>query len=277
MMGSIAKLTSLSRLAKRPSPFLNRSFVELLGHRSTAMQQNISLLPNAPRNSRYCMKLHQLSHYSTSSTDLSDKPSAKGELPKRKSMVREIREHAAMMEDGSAFRLSDSSLIAATDSGVFPRIKTTSLSTKRIVIQDEAARYPITLILVAFRNVADDQLAPWREAFVSNFQQHGRWFDVTINESFASRAFSGFVQQWQRARTNSALHDYIVAFNSPAREPLEDLLLTSNRMFGNILLLDRQARVRFRAAGSPTPGNLQTFITCARQLVLEDEKQSQLQ
>mmetsp|Transcript_15938 Transcript_15938/g.65257 ORF Transcript_15938/g.65257 Transcript_15938/m.65257 type:complete len:91 (+) Transcript_15938:94-366(+) len=39
-------------------------------------------------------------------------------------------------------RATVSGLIAKEDSTVFPRIKTTSLSTKRIVIQDEAKKSP---------------------------------------------------------------------------------------------------------------------------------------
>lgn len=212
----------------------------------------------------------------TSSADIKKNPSTQSPSsqvdtppPRRSTMAQEIREHAKMMREGTTSH-HDMSLIDASEARVFPRIKTTSLSTKRIVIHDEAAQTPITLVLVAFRSYADDQLKPWREAFDSNFGQHGRWFDVTVNESFAAKAFSGFVQRWQRGRTDPALHDFFVAFNNRAKEPLEVLMLNTNRLLGNILLLDRRARVRFRAIGSPSPHGVETFLACARQIIKED-------
>lgn len=182
------------------------------------------------------------------------------------SILKDIREYAANANQGIASR-HDHGLIPLSEAKPFPRIKTTSLSTKRIVISDEALQSPVTLVLVAFRSIADDQLKPWRDAFVSAAGTDGRWFDVTVNESFAAQALSGFVQRWQRGRTDPHLHDFYVAFNNYAREPLEVLLLSTNRMYGNVLLLDRHARVRFRASGTPTPSGIDTLSTCAHQLI----------
>lgn len=198
---------------------------------------------------------------STSSSSQSTSP-----LQEPNSILNEIREYAANAERGAASK-QDHELIPSSEAKVFPRIKTTSLSTKRIVISDEASRFPVTLVQVAFRSIADEQLKPWREAFVSSVGPGGRWYDVTVNESFAAQALSGFVQRWQRGRTDPQLHDFYVAFNNYAKEPLEGLLLSTNRMYGNILLLDRHARVRFRAFGAPEQSGIDTFLSCAHQLI----------
>lgn len=127
-------------------------------------------------------------------------------------------------------------------------------------------------MLVAFRSFADSQLASWRNKLVHYVPNDSQWFDVTINESFGSQALSGFVQRWQRGRTDPALHDYYVAFNSVAREPLECLLLSRNRMFGYVLLLDRNARVRFRASGMASQDGADSFLKCVEQIMKEDRE-----
>lgn len=200
----------------------------------------------------------------SSSTSSSSQPTSPLQEPN--SILKDIREYAANANRGTASK-HDLGLIPLSEAKVFPRIKTTSLSTKRIVISDEASRSPVTLVQVAFRSIADEQLKPWREAFVSSVGPDGQWYDVTVNESFAAQALSGFVQRWQRGRTDSQLHDFYVAFNNYAKEPLEGLLLSTNRMYGNILLLDRHARVRFRAFGVPEQSGIDTFLSCAHQLI----------
>lgn len=187
-------------------------------------------------------------------------------------MREEIKEHAKLTAEGRASQ-HDGGLLPTAGALSFPRIKTTSISTKCMIIADEASTAPATLVLVAFRSFADDQLKPWRQQFEDRFAQAGlRWFDVTVNESFAAQAFSGFVQRWQRGYIAPELHDYFVAFNSKVRQPLEVLLLNHNRMFGNVLLLDRQARVRFRAAGPPSPDGIDTLVKCTQRLISEDSE-----
>ncbi|KAI0562675.1 ATPase assembly factor ATP10 [Gracilaria domingensis] len=188
--------------------------------------------------------------------------------PRSRRLADDIKEYNEATSSGRLARF-DSSLIPIAEAAVFPRIKTTSLSTKRIVIHDEASHVPVTLVLVAFRSFADDQLASWRETFTHHFPQ-GRWFDVTINESFGAQALSGFVQRWQRGRTDQALHDYYVSFNDRAREPLESLLLSRNRMYGYVLLLDRKARVRFRGSGMANPAAIDALLESGKQLITED-------
>lgn len=209
------------------------------------------------------------------SADSSKAPASPASLPplkERSSILHDIRDHASNVKHGTACQF-DKGLIPFDTAKSFPRIKTTSLSTKRIVISDEASASAVTLVLVAFRSIADTQLKPWRDAFSSLVGQRGQWFDVTINESFAAQALSGFVQRWQRGRTDPSLHDFYVAFNNHAREPLEVLLLSTNRMYGNVLLLDRNARVRFRAYGSPTPLGIDSLLSCASQLLNEGESE----
>lgn len=191
------------------------------------------------------------------------------EEPQKRSTKEDIKEYQQLASKGST-AMFDTSLIAPENANVFPRIKTTSLSTKRIVIHDEALSNSVTLVMVAFRSFADDQLQSWRRAFEAEIpQDKAQWYDVTINESFGAQALSGFIQRLQRGRTDPALHDYYVAFNNKAREPLEALLPSRNRMFGYVLLLDAQSRVRFRASGMASDDALQIFLTCAKNIVRE--------
>ncbi|PXF46333.1 hypothetical protein BWQ96_03989 [Gracilariopsis chorda] len=180
----------------------------------------------------------------------------------------DVREYNEATRTGRIAQF-DTSLIPVSKANIFPRIKTTSLSTKRIVIHDEAADSPLTLVMVAFRSFADDQLASWRFPFSEHFPE-GKWFDVTVNESFGAQALSGFVQRWQRGRTDQTLHDYYVSFNDRAREPLETLLLSRNRMYGYVLLLDRKARVRFRGSGMANSHAIDVMVDCGQQLMKED-------
>lgn len=189
--------------------------------------------------------------------------------PSKSRLADDIKEYKQRVASGKTASF-DPSLIPVDSASVFPRIKTTSLSTKRIVIHDEAMKNSVTMVLVAFRSFADDQLQSWKNAFVKALPQTSvQWYDVTINESFGAQALSGFIQRLQRGRTDPALHDFCVAFNSKAREPLEALLPSRNRMFGYVLLLDRQALVRFRASGMATEEGLGAMISCANEIMAE--------
>lgn len=195
------------------------------------------------------------------------------EAPKRR-LSDDIKEYKERAATGSTASF-DSTLIASDIANVFPRIKTTSLSTKRIVIHDEAMKNAVTLVLVAFRSFADDQLQSWRTAFAEALPRDStQWYDVTINESFGAQALSGFIQRLHRSRTDPALHDFYVAFNSKAREPLEALLPSRNRMFGYVLLLDRHARVRFRASGMASKRGLDAMISSANAILAEDSQKA---
>lgn len=205
-------------------------------------------------------------------------PSPTGTEARARTTGEEIRELRTLGEAGA---FVDASAFSASDSAIFPRIKTTSLSTKRVVIHDKAAQASATLVLVAFRRFAEGQLASWRRPFLdavadARVAPHrarvGQVFDVTINESFASQALSGFVQRVQRRSVDARFHDFHVAFNDRARKPLEKLLPLNNRLYGYALLLDAKARVRFRAAGLADEEAVVPFVEAARALIEEDAR-----
>lgn len=173
----------------------------------------------------------------------------------------------------------DSVLRDVANAAVFPRIKTTSLSTKRVVIHDECAHASATLVLLAFRRYADGQLESWRSPFINYMQDRvaidgrqsaGQFFDVTVNETFATQALSGFVQRIQRSSIHTDLHDYYVAFNDRIRKPIEDLLPIQNRLYGFALLLDSKGRVRFKGAGFADCRSQKALLAAVGQLVEED-------
>lgn len=276
----------MSRLQRRvvsnplPSKALDAQFTRLSAadrplHRTISYRHNRLIIPQIG---------HGLSNpgwhaiqFSTNTKDkMQTEPQPSDVNPSSKRRITEdIQEYNKRAAAGTTATF-DRELIAAEQAKTFPRIKTTSLSTKRIVIHDEALTTSVTLVMVAFRSFADGQLQSWRHAFESGLPaERVQWYDVTINESFGARALSGFIQRLQRGRTDPWLHDYYVAFNSRAREPLEVLLPSVNRMFGYALLLDRQARVRFRASGMATQDGLETMLRCAKELIAEDERESQ--
>lgn len=207
------------------------------------------------------------------------RPTTNKDLPERRSLGLDLKELRARGEVGVAM---DFDVIPADKAASFPRIKTTSLSTKRIVIHDEARHASVTLVLLAFRRYADEQLLSWRAPFIESLQpleiaagreRVAQIYDVTINESFATQALSGFVQRMQRSSIDAHLHDYYVAFNDRLRDPIENILPLRNRLYGYALLLDSNARVRFRAAGYANDRALGPFLNAAKRLAQEDEGQ----
>lgn len=215
----------------------------------------------------------------------SDQPAAqtrtnKTDQPLRRTLGNDLKELRMRGEVGVAM---DSELVSPEVAAFFPRIKTTSLSTKRIVIHDKAHRASVTLVLLAFRRYADEQLLSWRAPFLEALKSYkippsrdrvAQIYDVTINESFATQALSGFVQRMQRSSVDAQLHDFHVAFNDRLREPIEKILPLHNRLYGYALLLDSNARVRFRAAGYADDRALVTFLDCAKRLAKEDAEQT---
>ncbi len=198
----------------------------------------------------------------------------------RRSLSKDLKELRIRGEVGVSV---DSELLAADEAAFFPRIKTTSLSTKRVVIHDEARRASVTLVLLAFRRYADEQLLSWRAPFLESLKgfnvapgrdRVAQIYDVTINETFATQALSGFVQRMQRSNIDSQLHDYHVAFNDRVRDPIENILPLHNRLYGYALLLDSNARVRFRAAGYADDSALTSFLDAAKCLAKEGGMQS---
>lgn len=188
-----------------------------------------------------------------------------------RSLQSQLNQVQANFDD--ALTVEDRGVLPVEMSLSFPRIKTTSLSTKRIVIEDEVREKPVTLVLMAFRSFAQKQVDSWRIPFENDIGvKDGQVFDLTINETWAAQAFSGFTQLMLRHRTPPEKHDYTLAFNSKAREPLEDLLPDDNRLFGYALLLDRKARVRYRCAGMATERSSKKFLAAAREIIEADGK-----
>lgn len=185
--------------------------------------------------------------------------------------LRELKR--ASVERGGTASVDDG-LVAPGDSRPFPALEMVSLEQEAVVIRDEAARASVTLVLLAYRSFADDQIASWRAPYDAAFATDDRaqMFDVAVNESFAARMLSGFVQRFQKRKVEAALHHNTVAYNVDACKRLEALLPSRNRLFGYALLLDREGRVRFRAAGMATSEARATMVTAAKQLVLDEER-----
>eukprot|EP00177_Eucheuma_denticulatum_P008098 GFKZ01014757.1.p1 GENE.GFKZ01014757.1~~GFKZ01014757.1.p1 ORF type:complete len:288 (-),score=29.23 GFKZ01014757.1:779-1546(-) len=231
-------------------------------------------LPYPPlhRHPSPCFNLPRQPHPFLNTFSTNTKPTTSPSHPPPRRLSEDLKEYNSRLSTGTTAAF-DSHLHPSHSADPFPRIKTTSLSTKRVVISDKAHANAVTLVLLAFRSVADQQLLSWRDAFTSHLGSHAiAWYDVTINESFGAQALSGFVQRMQRGRTDVAEHDYHVAFNCRAREPLERLLPSGNRLFGYVLLLDREGRVRWRASGLASKEGVDVMVRCARELIEEDER-----
>jgi ATP10 protein len=160
------------------------------------------------------------------------------------------------------------------DGAAFPELGMTSLSGSRVVISERAGDAAVTLVLLAYRSFADTQLASWRTPFEGALgaEPRAQIFDVSVNETFAAQALSGFVRRLQRSSISENAHEFYVALNEPAGDNLEALLPSDNRLFGYALLLDRDARVRFRAAGKASAEAQEAIVVAANQIILLDEQ-----
>eukprot|EP00171_Calliarthron_tuberculosum_P003052 IDg3052t1 len=254
-------LATFLRAARHMQSVLPRSFTSLVAFRNP---------PDRVKSRHFCTDRHSPAKSS------SDSPTWSTAAGRRTG-----DEPAELRLRGDVAVGVDSTLVDPTKAAVFPRIKATSLSTKRIVIHDECTNASATLVLIAFRRCADRQLDSWRSPFVNLLADKGlangclqsaQIFDVTINETFTSQALSGFVQHRQRSWVHVDLHDYYVAFNDRLRKPIEDLLPIQNRLYGFALLLDSSARVRFRGAGIADERSLKIFLNAANKLVEEDSR-----
>lgn len=235
---------------------------------------------------RSCIKSSNLftcygSRFARFYSDQQSSTTSKERIVKQRTLSNDLKELRTRGEVGLAI---DSSLLSPQEAAFFPRIKTTSLSTKRIVIHDEARHASVTLVLLAFRRYADAQVQSWRSPFLESLKslpipscrrRVAQIYDVTINESFATQALSGFVQRMQRSSVDSELHDYYVVFNDQLRDPIENILPLHNRLYGYALLLDSSARVRFRAAGFADELTLISFLDAANRIAKEDAQQTE--
>ena len=149
-----------------------------------------------------------------------------------------------------------------------------------MVIADECKHASVTLILLAFRRYADPQIESWRQPFLDALQdgpnvkkrrsEAGQIYEVTVNESFATQALSGFTQGFQRRFVDPKQHDFHLAFNDSIREPIEQILPLQNRLYGYAMLLDPSARVRFRAAGYADERAIKVFQDAVKTLIKQD-------
>lgn len=202
-------------------------------------------------------------------------------LPKKATLGEQLKELKRVQVDSGGVIAPEHGLVAACDAPIFPSFDTSSLGGQTVVIQRAAQNVPVTLVLIAFRSFADEQLTTWRKPFEEVFDRQGadsgvlgstQVFDVSVNETFAAQSLSGFVQRIQRGSIDESLHGHYVALNAEAGASLEAVLPSTNRLFGSALLLDRDARVRFRAAGKASNESIAKLIDAARTLVLEDER-----
>jgi hypothetical protein len=214
------------------------------------------------------------------STQNSNTPSSAHQRPsttreradaKRNSFGEQLRElRRATAEHGGTLSV-DESLIDASDASAFPRMEMRSLSGKAVIIQDEAQKATLTLVLLAFRSFADSHLASWRVPFAAEYgsQPQVRMFDVSVNETISSQALSGFVQLLQRRHVADRYHDSYLALNEKAADALESVLPSKNRLTGYALLLDANARVRFRAAGKASERSVERLLHAASMIASE--------
>ncbi|KAA8491439.1 hypothetical protein FVE85_2454 [Porphyridium purpureum] len=163
-------------------------------------------------------------------------------------------------------------IIPASEAPVIPRFKTTSLSTHRVVIQDDALKARANLVCVLFREGASEQVASWSVPFKKHvqFAPYGsaQVFQLIINESFVFQALSGWAQHRLRTMVPKEEHDFVLSFNDSNPE-LISLLAHKNRLYGHVLLLDRSARIRWRACGRASPETLSYLLNATDQLLQE--------
>jgi ATP10 protein len=194
--------------------------------------------------------------------------------PNEASVGEQLRElQRANVERGGTASV-DERVIPASVALSFPDLRMTSLDGGIASILEASSFRTVTLVLLAFRSFADQQLASWRAPFVAAFGEDAesastQIFDVSVNETFAAQMLSGFVQRIQRGKVDSSLHSHTVALNAEAGKEMEEILPSTNRLFGYALLIDGDGKVRFRAAGMATDQSRRVFMAAARELLAE--------
>eukprot|EP00188_Purpureofilum_apyrenoidigerum_P003886 Plantae.Rhodophyta-Purpureofilum_apyrenoidigerum.ctg4191.p1 GENE.Plantae.Rhodophyta-Purpureofilum_apyrenoidigerum.ctg4191~~Plantae.Rhodophyta-Purpureofilum_apyrenoidigerum.ctg4191.p1 ORF type:complete len:240 (+),score=37.73 Plantae.Rhodophyta-Purpureofilum_apyrenoidigerum.ctg4191:291-1010(+) len=156
---------------------------------------------------------------------------------------------------------------------VFPRIKTTSLSTKRIVIQDEAKKADATILNIAFRQSGMEQILEWHNLLASRMPRPKyRDLHLIVNETFLFRALSGFIQSSQRRKIPVEQHDQHIVYNNSA-DGILALTNSSSRVVGYLFLLDREAKLRWYGYCKPTEESVNELADSINKLAEETKKE----
>jgi len=184
--------------------------------------------------------------------------------------------------------ISGTDLIPEDQADLLPRFKTTSLSTHRVVVQDEAKKYKACVVGVMFREIATTQvesyIKPLQERLKRNVAQSNEIvypstssfanihhdqnvviFNLVWNETFVHQALSGWAQSRLRHQVPEHEHDYVLSYNT-SDPKLVSVLQTTNRLYGQVLLIDPKSRIRWRASGMATPQTLDIFLKNVNEL-----------
>jgi ATP10 protein len=272
-VGTVQRITRLAQLVQTAN-IHSRCVADAARDRAAELQSpsNSSDLPNETES------ITDAGEAALSSTAASAKSRVRADLRTRRASV---KRGATMGEQLAELRrvTADFGGTASVDGGVvdgaaFPALSMTSLSGNRVVICDRAGDAAVTLVLLAYRSFADTQLASWRAPFAEAFggEPRAQVFDVSVNETFAAQTLSGFVRRLQRSSIEKSAHEFHLSLNEPASEDLELLLPSDNKLFGYALLLDRNARVRFRAAGMASAEARESIVAATKQIILLDEQ-----
>lgn len=185
----------------------------------------------------------------------------------------QLRELERIRSKHNGIAVIDEELIPASSARQFPKLSMKSLAGNTVFISEQAGRNAGTLVLLAYRSFADDQITSWREPFCTAFPPTSgvQIFDVAINETFASQTLSGFVQRLQRRSLDRSLHDYYLALNESILT-VRQILPSTNSLLGYAILLDRQGRIRFRAAGNANEDAAAKLVRAAKQLIDSERK-----
>jgi len=175
--------------------------------------------------------------------------------------VKEFSRNREGANDGDA-------VVAADVAKRLHRFKTTSLSTKRVVLQDEAAKWDATLVLVAFRESGGVQLRSWQEAVGPADVGSWKVYSLVVNEPWLYQALSGWTQSNMRRSLTPDLHDFYLSYNA-RDDQLATSLLTPNRLYGHVLLLDHVGRIRWRAYGAADDSGLSALRTARTSVIAE--------
>jgi len=195
---------------------------------------------------------------------------------KKRYLTKEVGQLQEFLRDReiSGSRSGDA-LIPIENARSLHRFKTTSLSTKRSVLQDEATRWSAMLVQITFRKIAMPQLLSWGEPFDEHIEKYypglARSYLLIVNESWSHQAVSGFAQSSLRKTTPTEDHDFVLSYNAKD-EVLVGQLTSRNRLYGHVLLVDRNARIRWAANGRADAKGLEILLKCTDDLIKEDSQ-----
>lgn len=143
---------------------------------------------------------------------------------------------------------------------------------------DGTSQNSCTLVAISFKDFGFKMLENWITAFEQAFspsrqqqqqQNHANIVHLNIMEEGFLKMFSGVLKFLIKRNTPEEKHENTLLYSGKVEE-LKDILRMHNTLCGYVVLVDGTGHVRWMASGRPDEKDLQTMISCAKELLMDD-------